>query len=64
MNELKYLENELYHVAPLPVMEGGNGQFSMQIRSEKGNTRWIDITPKQFAAMETALLMALEEMSC
>ena len=64
MSDLKYLESELYHVAPLPVMEGGNGQFCMQIRSEKGSTRWINITPKQFAAMETALLMALEEISC
>ena len=56
----RYLVNELTHVAPLPVLEGGNGQFSIKICSERGNTRWINITPKQFEAIENALLSTLD----
>lgn len=56
----RYLNNELYAVAPLPVLEGGNGQFKIKICSERGNTRWINITPKQFEAIENALLSTLD----
>ena len=55
-----YIEDELYAVAPLPVMEGGNGQFRMQITSELGKTRWLNITPRQFWAIELALLSSLD----
>ena len=56
----RYLNNELYAVAPLPVLEGGNGQFIIKIESDRGATRWLNITPKQFEAIENALLAALD----
>lgn len=55
-----YIEQEMYAVAPLPVLQDLNGQFCMQIRSERGATRWLNITPQQFAAIEEVLLRSLE----
>lgn len=55
-----YIEQEMYAVAPLPVLAGLNGQFSLQIHSERGATKWLNITPRQFAAIEEILLQSLE----
>ena len=55
-----YIEQEMYAVAPLPVLAGLNGQFCMQIRSERGATKWLNITPRQFAAIEEVLLRELD----
>jgi len=55
-----YIEQELYAVAPLPVLENLNGQFRMQIRSERGATRWLNITPQQFKDIEDVLLRTLD----
>lgn len=55
-----YLEAELYAVAPLPVLENLNGQFCMQIRSEKGATKWLNITPQQFRDIEEILLRSVD----
>ena len=55
-----YIEQEMFAVAPLPVLAGHNGQFRMQIRSERGATRWLNITPEQFAAIEEVLLRSLD----
>ena len=55
-----YIEQEMYAVAPLPVMQDLNGQFCMQIRSERGATKWLNITPQQFYDIEEILLRSLE----
>ena len=55
-----YIEQEMYAVAPLPVLEGLNGQFCMQIRSERGATKWLNITARQFKAIEDILLQELD----
>jgi hypothetical protein len=55
-----YIEQEMFVVAPLPVLQNLNGQFCMQIRSERGATRWLNITPRQFAAIEEILLQSPE----
>lgn len=55
-----YIEQEMYAVAPLPVLAGLNGQFCMQIRSERGATRWLNITPQQFCDIEYILLHSLD----
>lgn len=51
-----YLEHELIAVAPLPVEEGTNGQFRIKITSERGQTKWLNITPDQFKLIKEALL--------
>lgn len=59
----RYIEAELYTVAPLPVdgiKDNLNGQFRMQIRSEKGATKWLNITPQQFRDIEEILLRSVD----
>ena len=58
----RYLEAELEYVRLLSsALEGGNGQFKIKICSELGSTRWLNITPKQFEAIENAMLAALDD---
>ena len=52
---MSYIESEFYAVAPLPVLSGDNGQFRLKITSERGETKWISITPEEFKAIERVL---------
>ena len=52
---MTYIESQFYAVAPLPVLSGDNGQFRLKITSERGETRWINITPEEFKAIERVL---------
>lgn len=61
MSKLNYVEHEMYAVAPLPVLEGENGQFRLKIVSEKGETGWLSLTPEMFDAVEKALLSSAEK---
>lgn len=54
--QITYIEAEMFSVAPLPLAEGENGQFKMQIRSDLGSTKWLNITNDQFKAIEAILL--------
>lgn len=57
MAKINYLEKELFTVAPLPVDEQHFPYgFDVQIRSERGNTKWLRITPAQMKAIEMVLL--------
>lgn len=53
-----YLTNEMLQVCPLPVMEEGNGIIKIQVVSERGSTHWLNITPRQFLAIEKILIKA------
>ena len=52
----KYREAELMAVAPLEVLKGSNGQFTIQILSERGKTKYLNITPQEFKYIEKILL--------
>ena len=52
---MTYIESQFYTVAPLPVLSGDNGQFRLKITSERGETKWISITPEEFKAIERVL---------
>ena len=52
---MTYIESQFYAVAPLPVLSGDNGQFRLKITSERGETKWISITPEEFKAIERVL---------
>lgn len=54
--EIRYVEAQMEEVAPLPVMEGGNGQFKIQFTSEQGKTNWMNITDDQFRKIEAIML--------
>ena len=53
---MTYIESEFYAAAPLPVLSGNNGQFRLKITSERGETKWINITPQEFKSIEQVLL--------
>jgi len=52
----KYREAELMIVAPLEVLKGSNGQFALQLTSERGKTKYLNITPQEFKNIEKILL--------
>lgn len=52
---MTYIESQFYAVAPLPVLSGDNGQFRLKITSERGETKWINITPEEFKVIERVL---------
>ena len=51
----EYITAQTMRVAPFPVMDGSNGQFKIQVISEKGKTNWMNITPEQFRWIEKVL---------
>ena len=58
---MTYIESQFYAVAPLPVLSGDNGQFRLKITSERGETKWISITPEEFKAIERVLFETRSE---
>lgn len=50
----KYLENEFYQCCPLLPVECGT--IKVQVRSERGKTKWFNITPGQFKDIENVLV--------
>lgn len=55
LTELLYMNQQFIKVAPLPIVGGLNGQFKVQLSSDKGKTNYINITPSQFRAIELLL---------
>ena len=51
-----YISTELIHVAPLPIQDGENGQFKLQLVSDSGRTKWLNISKEQMEAIEWILL--------
>ena len=56
MINTKYISNELFQVAPLPILEGENGQIRIKLKSERGETKWLNVTPEQMEAIEWILM--------
>jgi hypothetical protein len=50
---LDYRMAETYQAAPLPLEECGI--IKMQLRTDKGATRWLNITPEEYRAIERVL---------
>lgn len=49
----KHLESEFYECCP--VWPKDCGTIKMQVQSERGKTRWFNITPEQFKDIENVL---------
>ena len=49
-----YRMAETLAAAPIPVQDCG--QIKIQIRTDKGATKWLGITPDEFRAIEFILL--------
>ena len=50
-----FLTQQLLAVAPFSALSDMNGQFRIKITSDKGETKWMNISKEQFRAVENAL---------
>lgn len=47
------IEHEFLRVVPFPMNQTlMNGKIQLQIKTQKGKTKWIEINPSQFKAIE------------
>lgn len=47
------IEHEFLRVVPFPMNQPLlNGKIQIQIKTQKGKTKWIEINPSQFKAIE------------
>ena len=53
---LNYIANQLITVAPFPVGDKRNGQFMIKLHSERGESKWLNITAEQFEQIDLVLL--------
>ena len=53
---LRYRDDEFEACCPLTVLGGLNGQIKIQIVSERGKTKWLNISPEEFIGIERVLL--------
>lgn len=51
-----YIEHELMQVCPLPLGHVENGQIKMQLTSDAGKTKWLNLTNEQFRQLEQIML--------
>lgn len=49
----KYIENQMLTVCPVPVEDCG--QIKLKIVSDRGQTKWLNITADQFRKIENIL---------
>jgi len=59
---LNYISNQLITVSPFPVGDEQNGQFKIKLHSERGESKWLNITPQQFKQLEAVLLEEIIEL--
>jgi hypothetical protein len=50
----EYIEGELFQAMPVPFENCG--QIKMQIRSEKGKTKWLNVSPQKMREIEQILI--------
>jgi len=55
-----YLGNQFMTACPFPVLDDKCGEIRMMIRTEKGETSWIIITPKQLKRIEDMMFEDFE----
>jgi len=57
LNTIRFIESELFAVANVPLTDEHYPHgFNIQIRGERGATKWIAITPAQLKQIEDVLL--------
>ena len=57
--DTNYIVNEMIVVAPFPLGEDSlkeNGQIMIKLHSERGESKWLNVTPEQFSMIEKVLL--------
>jgi hypothetical protein len=57
--DTNYIANEFIVVAPFPLGEDSlkeNGQIMLKLHSERGETKWLNVTPEQVSMIEKILL--------
>lgn len=57
--DTNFIANEMMVVAPFPLGEDSvkeNGQIKLKLYSERGQSKWLNISPEQFSMIEKVLL--------
>jgi len=57
---MTYTETQFFKVAPFPLNDESqaehlNGQINLKVRSKRGETNWLNISPDQFREIEKLL---------
>jgi hypothetical protein len=53
MNIFSDIDHEFLRVVPFPIDKPLlNGKIQLQIKTQKGKTKWIEVNPSQFKAIE------------
>lgn len=61
--DTNYISNEMMVVAPFPLGEDSvtkNGQIKLKLYSERGQSKWLNISPEQFSLIEQVLTGEIE----
>ena len=51
-----YIANQILKALPLPLEDNHNGEIKIKIHSDRGETNWLNITPKIMGKIEFYLL--------
>jgi len=51
-----YIANQILKALPLPLDGDQNGEIKIKIHSDRGETNWLNITPKIMRKIEFYLL--------
>jgi hypothetical protein len=54
-----YIENELFAACPIPPAEAED--LKIQMRSARGSSKWLTITPSEWKSIEDILLKRYDE---
>lgn len=57
---MNYIDAQLFKAIPMPLSERNasddrNGQINLKIRTQHGQTNWLNVTPRQMQAIEEIL---------
>ena len=57
---MNYIENQLFRALPYPLTDDNsnddkNGQIRLKIRTIRGETNWLNVSPEQMRQIEAVL---------
>ena len=57
---MNYIDAQLFKAIPMPLSDRNadddrNGQINLKIRTQHGQTNWLNVTPRQMQAIEAIL---------
>lgn len=50
-----YINQQMIKVLPFPIESGNNGQVKIKVKSERGESKWMNVSPDQAKQIERIL---------